>query len=85
MFSEPNWLDLEDELYPTTLMTKFLCFMDPAVGSIRYPVQVIYNSLHREIDLTDALTSLISHCNLFDKIDFCSTNRYDVSILDHLD
>ena len=44
-------------------MTKVFCIQNyPAAGPIEFPVEVIYNSLHREIDLTDSLNGLITQC-----------------------
>ena len=45
-------------------MAKVLCVQNyPAAGPVEFPAEVLYNSLHREIDLTDALCGLLAQCN----------------------
>lgn len=60
--NEHNWLDIEDELYPIVLLSKFIQIQNSPMGTLQIPIQVPYNSLHRLIDATESLTQVITDC-----------------------
>jgi hypothetical protein len=82
MHSEPNWLNIEDELYPEVYISKVFRIENWSAGPIHFPVKVVYNSLHREINVTEALGELISTCTLECDLDFQMEAEYEVMMVD---
>lgn len=49
---------------------------------LQYQVQVLYNSLHREINITEAIAELIFNCKFASDLVYSEEGKYEVFIYD---
>ena len=64
MHDEPDWLEIDEYLYPSTLMQKIIKINSPSLAHpVEISVSLIYNSYNREIEFADTLSQIINQCS----------------------
>ena len=61
MKNEPNWLELDEYIYPPVIMNKTIRISGPNMDiPFEITASLIYNTYQREIDLTDSMTGIVT-------------------------
>lgn len=64
MHSEPDWLEIDEYLYPSTILNKNIHISSSVLAeTMNITASLIYNSYNRSIDITDVFANIVSQCN----------------------